>query len=62
MAMISSSPIGVAGKLFRIARSGKAELLLTLQQGTADIGYVPAEKLLIIPMMMSDKLIAYKLQ
>jgi hypothetical protein len=52
----------VAGKVFRISKSGKAEVLLALQQGTADIGYVPEQKLLLIPMMMSDKLIAYKLQ
>jgi sugar lactone lactonase YvrE len=51
----------VAGKVFRIAKSGKADLLLDLDQGTADIGYVPESKLLLIPMMMSDKLIAYKL-
>lgn len=52
----------VAGKVFRIARSGKADVLLALPQGTADIGYVPAEKLLLVPMMASDKLTAYKLQ
>lgn len=52
----------VAGKVFRIAKSGKANLLLTLTQGTADIGYVPAEKLLIVPLMMSDKVVAYKLK
>lgn len=52
----------VAGKVFRIANSGKADLLLDLDQGTADIGYVPDQKLLLIPMMMSDKLTAYKLQ
>lgn len=52
----------VAGKVFRIARSGKADVLLSLTQGTADIGYVPAEKLLIVPLMASDKLVAYKLQ
>jgi hypothetical protein len=52
----------VAGKVYRIAKSGKADLLLTLTQGTADIGYVQAEKLLIIPLMMSDKVVVYKLK
>lgn len=52
----------VAGKVFRIARSGKADLLLALKQGTADLGYVPEQKLLLVPLMMSDKLAAYKLQ
>jgi sugar lactone lactonase YvrE len=52
----------VAGKVFRIAKSGKADVLLTLKQGTADIGYVPSEKLLIVPLMMNDKVVAYRLQ
>lgn len=52
----------VAGALYRIDRTGRAELLLQLGQGTADIGYVPAQRLLLIPMMKDDKLVAYKLQ
>jgi hypothetical protein len=52
----------VAGKVFRIAKSGKADVLLTLKQGTADIGYVPSEKLLLVPLMMNDKVVAYRLQ
>ena len=52
----------VAGGLYRIERNGKATLLLDLDQGSADIGYVPETGLLLIPMMMSDKLVAYKVQ
>ncbi|MEO8421739.1 MAG: hypothetical protein ABI457_11135 [Hyphomicrobium sp.] len=52
----------VAGALYRIDRKGKATQLLDLDQGTADIGYVPETGLLLIPMMMSDKLVAYKAQ
>lgn len=52
----------MAGALYRIDRTGRAELLLQLGQGTADIGYVPAQRLLLIPMMKDDKLVAYKLQ
>lgn len=52
----------VAGKVFRIAKSGKADTILVLQQGTADIGYVAADKLLLVPMMMNDKVTAYKVQ
>ena len=52
----------VAGGLYRIDRTGKATQLLDLDQGSADIGYVPETGLLLIPMMMSDKLIAYKVQ
>ena len=52
----------VAGALYRIDRKGKATQLLDLDQGSADIGYVPETGLLLIPMMMSDKLVAYKVK
>ncbi|MBI1648522.1 SMP-30/gluconolactonase/LRE family protein [Hyphomicrobium sulfonivorans] len=52
----------VAGKVFRIAKSGKAELLLDLGQGAADIGYDPASKTLLVPMMKDDLVRAYKVQ
>jgi DNA-binding beta-propeller fold protein YncE len=52
----------VAGALFRIDRKGKATQLLDLNQGSADIGYVPDTGLLLIPMMLDDKLVAYKVQ
>jgi len=52
----------VAGGLYRIDVSGKADLLLKLNQGSADIGYVPAEHLVLIPMMLDDKLVAYRVE
>jgi hypothetical protein len=52
----------VAGALYRIDASGNAKLLLDLDQGSADIGWVPAKRLLLIPMMMDDKLVAYRLE
>jgi outer membrane protein assembly factor BamB len=52
----------VAGALFRIDRKGKATQLLDLKQGSADIGYVTETGLLLIPMMLDDKLVAYKVQ
>jgi hypothetical protein len=52
----------VAGALYRIDASGKAKLLLDLDQGSADIGWMPAKRLLLIPMMMNDKLVAYHLE
>lgn len=52
----------IAGALYRIERNGKATKLLDLDQGTADIGYVPEQRLLLMPMMMSDKLVAYRMQ
>jgi len=52
----------VAGALYRIDRKGKATQLLDLKQGSADIGYVPETGLLLIPMMLDDELVAYKVQ
>ncbi len=52
----------MAGALYRIDVSGKADLWLELNQGSADIGYVPAEHLLLIPMMKDDKLVAYRIE
>jgi hypothetical protein len=52
----------VAGALYRIDVSGRADLWLDLNQGSADIGYVPAEHLLLIPMMKDDTLVAYRIE
>jgi sugar lactone lactonase YvrE len=52
----------VAGALYRIDTSGKAELLLDLDQGSADISYLPERHLLLMPMMNDDKLIAYRME
>ena len=52
----------MAGGLYRIDVSGKADLWLKLNQGSADIGYVPAQHLLLIPMMKDDKLVAYHIE
>lgn len=50
----------MVGKLFHIDSSGEAKLLLTLNQGMADLEYLADEDLLLIPMMNDNKLIAYK--
>ncbi len=52
----------MAGKLFRIFASGKAEEMLDLNQGSADIAWMPKERLLLIPMMKDDKLVAYRVE
>ncbi len=52
----------VAGALYRIDASGHAEKLLDLNQGSADIGWVPEQRLLLIPMMKDDKLVAYRIE
>lgn len=49
----------MAGKLLHIGKSGKAGELLMLEQGMADLAFIPAMDLIILPMMNSNKLIAY---
>jgi outer membrane protein assembly factor BamB len=51
----------VAGALYKVDKTGKSELLLDLNQGSADIGYVPSEHLVLIPMMLDNAVAAYKL-
>lgn len=50
----------MAGKLFHINHQGEAELLLELEQGMADLEVLVEQKLVILPMMNSDKVLAYK--
>jgi hypothetical protein len=52
----------IAGALFVINEKGDVERLLDLNQGSADIGWLPNERLLLIPMMKDDKLVAYRLK
>lgn len=52
----------MAGKVYRIDSSGKAELLLTLTPGTADLSYDPATKTMFLPMMKDGKLRAYRIE
>lgn len=52
----------MAGGLFRIAPSGEADLLLDLNQGGADLEYIAAQGLVIVPMMMDGKVTAYKIE
>lgn len=50
-----------AGKLLFVSRSGTVRELLSLEQGTADFEYIPAKQLIIIPCMLSGRLVAYRL-
>jgi sugar lactone lactonase YvrE len=51
----------VGGALFRIQPDGKAEQLIDLNQGSADLEFVQAEKLAIIPMMMDGTVAAHRI-
>lgn len=50
------------GGLFIVNADGKTKKLLTLARGSADLGVVLSENLLLIPMMIDNKLLAYKIQ
>jgi sugar lactone lactonase YvrE len=52
----------MAGALFAISPSGEATLLLDLNQGSADLEFIEAERLAIIPMMMDDTVRAHKVE
>ncbi len=52
----------MSGMVFKIARNGDAKVLMPLDPGAADLGYIDAEKLAIIPLMKSNKLIAIKVE
>jgi sugar lactone lactonase YvrE len=51
-----------AGALYRIDVKGKAERLIDLNQGSADLTYLPAKKMVLIPMMLDNSLAAYALE
>lgn len=52
----------VNGKLLHIERSGEVEILLELNQGSADHEVVMNKKLLLVPMMLDNTLRAYSME
>ena len=50
----------MAGKLLRITPSGDVTLVLQLKQGPSDHEYIVDQKLVIIPMMNENQLVAYR--
>ncbi len=52
----------IAGAVYRIADDGSKELLLDLDMGSADLEYIPDQSLLIVPMMLNDRLVAYQIE
>ena len=51
-----------SGGLYHISDDGKAEMLMNLNQGSADHEFVEDENLAVIPMMMDGTVNAYKVQ
>ncbi|MCK5446207.1 MAG: SMP-30/gluconolactonase/LRE family protein [Rhodospirillaceae bacterium] len=52
----------MSGGLYRIASSGKADLLVDLNQGSADHEFIKSKRLAIIPMMMDGTVVAYEVK
>lgn len=51
----------MAGGLLKIGTGGKATKLVTLPSGSADIAFVPAHRLVLIPLLKDNKLLAFEL-
>jgi hypothetical protein len=49
------------GKLMQVSTDGEIKTLLELGQGSADMLYMHNEKLLLIPQMLTNKLLAYNI-
>ena len=52
----------IAGAVYRIADDGSKTMLLDLDTGSADLEYIPDQSLLIVPMMLNNTLVAYKVE
>ncbi len=52
----------MAGRLFHIDNAGNPWLILQLEQGMADHEVLLDQKLILLPMMMNDKLLAYRIR
>lgn len=49
-----------AGKIFHVTSEGKSALIWQHEKGVADHAYLPAEQLLVVPLMMDNKVVALK--
>ena len=52
----------LSGSLYTFDADGKAEMVMDLNQGSADHEYIEGEKLVVIPMMMDGTVAAYKVE
>jgi len=52
----------MSGKLLHITKQGLSKTLVALEQGSADHTIIPEKNLIIIPMMLTNKLIAFKIK
>jgi hypothetical protein len=52
----------MAGGLFHASADGTATQIMDLKQGSADIGIIPSEKILLVPMMNEGELIGLQIE
>lgn len=52
----------IAGAVYRIGDDGSKTMLLDLDAGSADLEYIPAQSLLIVPMMLNNTVVAYRVE
>jgi sugar lactone lactonase YvrE len=52
----------LSGGLYKFDAEGKAEMIMDLNQGSADHEFVEGENLVVIPMMMDGTVAAYKVE
>jgi DNA-binding beta-propeller fold protein YncE len=52
----------VAGNLLRVGADGASQNLLTLTKGLADLEFIEKDKLLVLPLMLDGKLVAYRVR
>ena len=50
-----------AGVLYRVDAKGKADRLIKLSKGSADLIYLPDKQTVLIPIMLNNSLVAYAL-
>lgn len=50
-----------AGLLYRVDAKGKVDRLIKLSKGSADLIYLPDKKMVLIPIMLNNTLVAYAL-
>jgi hypothetical protein len=51
-----------AGVLYRVDAKGKADRLIKLSKGSGDLSYLPDKKIVLIPIMLNNSLVAYALE
>jgi sugar lactone lactonase YvrE len=51
----------IAGGVIRVAPDGSAEMLIDLGPGSADLEFLPDERVAIVPMMLDDGIVSHRL-